>query len=207
MPGNKQGRFAAIALAIIVIAGCTPSQPIRYFALTPLSDEVPVAETEQSIGVFPIALANYLDRNGIVTRTSPNELTVASTDNWIEPLDLQIRGVVARNLAQLLGTDQVFVLPEQRLLPLDYTVEIAVERFDIEVGAADTEAASELVVFEGRWSLFERESRDVLETAPFRVTEPVAAPATFESRTTAMSNATARLSRIIATAIASQSSS
>jgi uncharacterized lipoprotein YmbA len=207
MPGNKQSRIAAIALAIIVVAGCTPSQPIRYFALTPLSNQVPVAKTEQSIGVFPIALANYLDRNGIVTRTSPNELTVASTDSWIEPLDLQIRGVVARNVAQLLGTDQVFVLPEQRLLPLDYTVEIAVERFDIELGADDTEAAAELVVFEGRWSLFERESRDVLQTAPFRITEPVTAPATFESRTAAMSDAAARLSRIISTAIASQGSS
>jgi uncharacterized lipoprotein YmbA len=205
MPGIVKLGLAAVLA--VVAAGCTPSQPIRYFALTPLSDEVPVAETDQSIGVYPIALANYLDRNGIVTRTGPNELTVAGTDNWIEPLDLQIRGVVARNLAQLLGTDQVFVLPEQRLLPLDYTVEIAVERFDIEVGAADTPAEPELVVLEGRWSLFARESRDVLETAPFRVTEAVAAPSSFESRTTAMSDAAARLSRIIATAIASQRSS
>lgn len=207
MPKTIRCRAAAMALAVVVV-GCTPNQPIRYFALTPLSNEVPVAETEKSIGVLPIALSDYLNRNGIVTRTSPNELTVASTDNWIEPLDLQIRGVVARNLAQLLGTDRVFVLPDQRLLPLDYSVEISVERFDIEVGAAvaDAEAASEQVVFEGRWSLFARESRDLLQTAPVRITVPVESPATFERRTAAMSDAAARLSRIIATAIASQGS-
>lgn len=207
MPSPLQGRLAALALAALV-AGCTPSQPVRYFALTPLSDEMPVAETEQAIGVLPITLASYLDRNGIVTRTGPNELTVAGTDNWIEPLDLQIRSIVARNLAQLLGTDRVFLLPEQRLLPLDYTVEIAVERFDIEVGTAAAAGvpAEELVILEGRWSLFKRESRDVLQTAPVRITQPVASPPTFERRAAAMSDAVGRLSRIVATAIAGEAS-
>jgi len=205
MRGTLMRRFAALAL-LVVLAGCTPSQPTRYFALTPMSDEMPIAETDKAIGVFPVALANYLDRNGIVMRTSPNELTVAGTDNWIEPLDLQIRGVVARNLAQLLGTERVFVLPEQRLLPFDYTVEIAVDRFDIEVGAAaaEGEAASERVVLEGRWALFEGESRDVLETAPVRITEAVSSPADFERRAAAMSEAATRLSRLIAAAIAVQ---
>lgn len=200
-------RFSALALLVLLV-GCTPTEPTRYFALTPMSDDVPIAETDKAIGVFPILLANYLDRNGIVMRTSPNELTVAGMDNWIEPLDLQIRGVVARNLGQLLGTERVFTLPEQRLLPFDYTVEIAVERFDIEVGAADSEggAAPELVVFEGRWALFEGESRDVLETAPVRITEPVSSPADFEARAAAMSDAATRLSRLVAAAIAGQDS-
>ncbi len=205
MRGTFVRRFSALAL-LVVLAGCTPSQPTRYFALTPMSDEMPIAETDKAIGVFPIVLANYLDRNGIVMRTSPNELTVAGTDNWIEPLDLQIRGVVARNLGQLLGTERVFVLPEQRLLPFDHTVEIAVDRFDIEVGtaAAEGEAAAELVVLEGRWSLFEGESRDVLVTAPVRITEAVSSPADFERRAAAMSEAATRLSRLIAAAIAVQ---
>lgn len=205
MRGTFVRRFSALAL-LVVLAGCTPSQPTRYFALTPMSDEMPIAETDKAIGVFPIVLANYLDRNGIVMRTSPNELTVAGTDNWIEPLDLQIRGVVARNLGQLLGTERVFVLPEQRLLPFDHTVEIAVDRFDIEVGtaAAEGEAAAELVVLEGRWSLFEGESRDVLVTAPVRITEAVSSPADFERRAAAMSAAATRLSRLIAAAIAVQ---
>jgi uncharacterized lipoprotein YmbA len=205
MHGTLMRRFTALAL-LVVLAGCTPSQPTRYFALTPMSDEMPIAETDKAIGVFPIVLANYLDRNGIVMRTSPNELTVAGTDNWIEPLDLQIRGVVARNLGQLLGTERVFVLPEQRLLPFDHTVEIAVDRFDIEVGAAagEGEAAAEVVVLEGRWALFEGESRDVLETAPVRITEAVSSPADFERRAAAMSAAVTRLSRLIAAAIAVQ---
>ncbi len=203
MGTKKQLGILTMALALAVTA-CTPVQPIRYYALTPVSQEEPVGETDKVIGVAPIALPDYLDRNGIVTRTSPNELTVAESSNWIEPLDLQMRRVVARNLALLLGTDLVFILPQQRLLPLDYTVEIAVERFDIELGEATTGTAEvpELTVFEGRWTLFKRESLDVLKTAPIRITVPVESPATFEQRTAAMSEAVARLSRTIATALA-----
>lgn len=201
--GTKKLGFLAMAIALMVTA-CTPVQPIRYYALTPVSQEAPVGESDKVIGVAPIALPDYLDRNGIVTRTSPNELTVAENSNWIEPLDLQMRRVVARNLALLLGTDLVFILPQQRLLPLDYTVEVAVERFDIELGEAapEAEAAPELTVFEGRWTLFRRESLDVVKTAPIRITVPVESPATYEQRTAAMSEAVARLSRTIATALA-----
>lgn len=203
MPATHRPWLAALLLATLV-AACAPVQPIRYFALTPISQEEPVGETDKVIGVAPVALPDYLNRNAIVTRTSPNELTVAESSNWIEPLDLQVRRVVARNLALLLGTDMVFILPQQRLLPLDYTVEVAIERFDVEIGEAapGAVAAPELTIFEGRWALFKRESRDVLQTAPVRITVPVESPGSFEQRTAAMSEAVARLSRTIATAIA-----
>lgn len=199
---------------LLALVGCTPAPPVRYYALSPVAPVTPAVESELVIGVAPIALASYLDRSGVVTRTSPNALDVAAFDSWIEPLDTQARRVVARDLATLLGTDRVFVLPEQQLMPLDYVVEIAIERFDItapaaadEAGAVALEAAAEAgetAVLEARWTLLAGNERRLLQTHPARITEAVEVPGSFEWRAAAMSEALGRLSRAIATAIAAQ---
>lgn len=191
-----------VLLATAAVLGCVPAQPVRYFALAPVAAPAEPVESEVAVGVAPIALASYLDRSGIVTRRSPNVLEVATLDNWIEPLDTQARRVVARNLAGLLGSDRVFVLPEQQIVSLDYVVEIALERFDIEAAGGDAAPVQETAVLEARWTLLAGRDRRLLVTAPARVVVPVAAPATFEQRAAAMSDALGRLSRTIATAIA-----
>jgi uncharacterized lipoprotein YmbA len=209
-------RSILVALAASgLLVGCTPAQPVRFFALTPLERPAPADDSALAIGVLPIALAAYLDRSGIVIRTQPNELAISSVHNWIEPLDTQARRVVARNLAQLLGTDRVFVLPDQRLMPLDYVVEIAIERFEIVVAGGPPGAAngiavalepslSEEAVLEARWTVFAGDERRVLRTAPARITVAVEGTASFERRVAAMSEALGRLSRAIATEIAAR---
>ena len=201
--------FLILPLLGLALAACTPAEPVRFYALTPIAEAVPPAESELVIGVLPINLAAYLDRSGIVVRTSPNELAISAQHNWVEPLDTQARRVVARNLAELLGTDRVFVLPEQRLLPLDYAVEIAVERFEIvaaPVLSGDTSQAlamrPEEAVLEARWTLFAGEDRRVLRTAFERLTVPIEPPVGFEQRVAALSDAMGRLTRAVATEIA-----
>jgi uncharacterized lipoprotein YmbA len=196
-------------MSMLALIGCTPAEPIRFFALTPIEVTQSEGDSDLVIGVLPIGLASYLDRSGIVTRTQPNELVVSSLHNWIEPLDTQARRVVARNLALLLGTDQVFLLPEQRLMAMDHVVEIAIERFEIVTGPgiASAEAAGpspEEVVLEARWTLFAGDERTVLRTAPARQVVPVGSPPTFERRVAAMSEALGGLSRAIATEIATR---
>ncbi len=212
-------RRSVLALLAVpaVVAGCVPAQPVRFFALTPLEASAGAGDSELAIGVLPIALAAYLDRSGIVMRTRPNELVVSSLHNWIEPLDTQARRVVVRNLGQLLGTDRVFVLPEQRLMALDYVVEIAIERFEIATvpglplaasasAAGEGAAGAEEAILEGRWTLLAGDERRVLRTAPARLVVPVAPPAAFEDRVAAMSEALGRLSRTIATELAARPS-
>lgn len=209
---RRRSILAAMGAAGLV-AGCTPTQPVRFFALTPIEPPAAADGNAVAIGVLPIALAAYLDRSGIVIRTQPNELAVSTLHNWIEPLDTQARRVVARNLAQLLGTDRVFVLPEQRLMPLDYVVEIAIERFEI-VAAGGLPESGELMapppdagapdeaVLEARWTVLAGDERRVIRTAPARVRVPVDGQTSFERRVAAMSEALGRLSRAIAVEIA-----
>lgn len=197
-----------LLVALLLALGCTPAEPTRFYAITPLSSEPVETESGLVIGVAPIALAAYLDRSGIVTRTSPNELGVSALHNWIEPLDTQARRILARNLTTLLGTDRVFILPEQRLLPFDYTVEIAIERFDIALAPENTAAALEgqpqTAILEARWSVFRGDGRELVETTPARIAVAVAEPRDYERRVAAMSEALGRLSRVIATSIASR---
>ena len=195
------------------LAACTPAEPVRFYALTPLAEAVPPAETELALGVLPINLAAYLDRSGIVVRQSPNELAISAQHNWVEPLDTQARRVVARNLAELLGTERVFILPEQRLMPLDHTVEIAIERFEIVAaptlpGEAPAALAGgpEEAVLEARWTVFAGEDRRVLRTTFERLAVAIEQPAGFEQRVAALSEALGRLTRAIATEIAAQRS-
>ena len=205
----------AFLAAPVLVVGCVPAEPVRFFALTPIEAPAAAGDSEVAIGVLPIALAAYLDRSGIVIRMQPNELAISSMHNWIEPLDTQARRVVARNLAQLLGTDRVFLLPDQRLMPLDYVVEISVERFDIVTAAGlpvnlngsapsadEVRGEAEETILEARWTLLAGDERQVLRTAPARLAVTVEGPATFERRVAAMSDALGRLSRAIATEIA-----
>lgn len=196
--------------AALLLAACTPAEPLRFYGLNPLAEPAPAAESGLAIGVVPINLAAYLDRSGIVVRTSPNELAISAQHNWVEPLDAQARRVVARNLAAMLGTDRVFILPEQRLLPLDYTVEIAIERFEIVAAGGDgvvaLETAPETAVLEARWTLLAGDDRRVLRTAFERQEVGVERPASFEHRVAAMSDALGRLTRSVATEIAARRS-
>ncbi len=213
-------RLSSLVLLGLGLAACAPGEPVRFYALTPLAGAVAgagvPAESELAIGVLPISLAAYLDRSGIVVRTSPNELAVSAQHNWIEPLDSQARRVVARNLAEMLGTDRVFILPEQRFLPMDFTVEIAIERYDIvaaatmppgdgpavPAGGAEAAVLPEEAVMEARWTLFAGDDRRVLRTSFERLTVPVEDPLDFERRVAALSEALGRLTRSVATEIA-----
>lgn len=205
--------FLLLPLVGLLLAACAPAEPLRFYALTPFAGSAAPADSELAIGVLPISLAGYLDRSGIVVRTSPNELAVSAQHNWIEPLGSQARRIVARNLAELLGTDRVFILPEQRLLPLDYTVEIAIERFDIVAatpapgdGPTGFAPGPEEALLEARWTLFAGDDRSVVRTAFERLTVGVAEPGTFEDRVAALSEALGRLTRSAATEIAARRS-
>lgn len=207
----------SVLVTPLLSLGCSAGPPTRFFALTPMEAPAAAVDSDLSIGVLPIALATYLDRSGIVVRTSPNELAVSTLHTWIEPLDIQARRVIARDLGVLLGTDHVFVLPEQRLMPVDYVVEVAIERFEIVTASGDaaldperspiageTVSDGEVAILEARWLLLSGDERRVLSTAPERLTVVLEGVPTFERRVAALSEALGRLSRAIATQIATR---
>jgi len=125
-----------LALAALWSAGCgsvfPKSQPSRFFALSPLSQAADSTEHSRqiSLGIGPVRLPGYLDRQEIMTRVAPNRFVALEYDRWAEPLDENFTHVLAQNLSTLLGTDQILAYPWPPDKKPRYRVEIQVLRFE-----------------------------------------------------------------------------
>lgn len=128
------------ATAVLVLGACTlpweREQPTPNFyvlsavAETEQARSVPVSQEPISIGIIPGVIPKYLDRGGIVTRTSTNEIRVADLHRWGSPLLTQIETTVATNLRSQVPTDRVIVLPFRRALPIQYEIGFIIDRFE-----------------------------------------------------------------------------
>jgi uncharacterized lipoprotein YmbA len=91
----------------------------------------PAGEAKKvAINISPVELPDYLNRLQIVTRDGRNELKLAEFDRWAGSLAENIGVVLAENLAQQLGSDQVFVYPRVQAAAPDYTVAVRVLQLD-----------------------------------------------------------------------------
>jgi len=186
-----------IVLASMSAGGCATSPPSQFYLMTPLPEADMPRHTAQrdmgpALGVGPVKLPAYLDRPGVVTRSSPNALQVAEFDRWGEPLEDNFKRVLAMNLGVLADTDRVSIYPWPRSAPVDCQVTVEVDRFD---AAADSQ-----VVLMARWQVLGGEEGRVVRSGRTVVTEP-AVTSNYEALASAMSGAMATLSREIATAI------
>ena len=82
------------------------------------------------IGLGPIKLPEYLDRDEVVTRVGPNRLELSNQDRWAEPLDNNFKRVIAQDLTQSLGTHSITFYPWPGTTRVDYQVRIDVYRFE-----------------------------------------------------------------------------
>lgn len=125
--------------ACIGAAACSfmgPQQDVtHYFILSPVasgsSSTASAASTARlSIGVGPIRFPGYLNRPGIVTRTTSNRLVVSDEKRWGEPLDRNFESVLDQDLSQMLGTVKITNYPWYADTHIDYQVEVWVKRFE-----------------------------------------------------------------------------
>lgn len=144
-------------LSIALAAGCSflspRPDPTRFYVLTAIAgaDSTTSAHGDAShlaIGLGPVKLPDYLTHSEVVTRAAHNRLELSATDRWAEPLDESFRRVLARNLATLLGTDQVMPFPWDPSVALDYKIEVTVEHFERD-GSGGTQLAASWLVRDG----------------------------------------------------------
>ena len=173
--------------AALTLSACSGSPPARFYVLTPLElAATEPAAGELAVGVGPVTLAPHLDRPQIVTR-SGNELALGDFDRWAEPLADGIARVLAENLAELLGSDQVWVYPWRPAAAVATQVTVEVTRCDAEDGSA---------VLGVRWAVFDDGRMRLARRSSYRH-PAIGYPAT----AAALSAALAELSREIAEAV------
>ncbi len=101
--------------------------------------------------------------------------------------------VLADNLSQLLGTDDVVVLPQQRAIRFAYQVQVDVSRFDVD---RDGRA-----MLDARWYVLADDAGAVVANGRSTIAEPASDPGNYAEVAAAMSRALGAMSQEIAAAI------
>jgi uncharacterized lipoprotein YmbA len=197
--------FVAAACLAFSLLGCgtfsAKPDPSRFFtlsaALPPLAPEAaksPAASPGISLGIGPVTLPGYLDRQEIVIRVAQNQINLAENDLWAEPLEENFSRVLSQNVAAILRADRVNAYPWAIDKKPVYQVEVEVLRFE-----ANT---AQEVQLSARWTVRNSGQKDSLRYRETRLSRPAKARST-DASVAALSEALADLSREIAAAIES----
>jgi uncharacterized lipoprotein YmbA len=186
-----------LALTACVNLGSGTQQTTKFYVLNSLysseEDIEPEATTDETvIGVGPVKLPEYANRPQIITRTSNNELEVASFARWAEPLESNFSRVVAENLTVLLSTDRVIVYPWKGTVTVDYQIALEVTRFDGVLGGP--------VSMRARWTVLGDNGEELLLRRLSSLSTPTETNS-YEALVAAQSQLLADLSRQIAQGI------
>ena len=197
-------RFITLIILLIsfVLSGCgnfSPRpDPSRFFTLTAIAQPGAPATKESSnpggisLGIGPIRLPGYLDRQEIVTRVSPNRIDLSEYDQWAEPLESNFNRVLGQNLAVLLPVNRLVYFPWESTRSPAYQVEVEVLRFEANA-AGDVQLSA-------RWLVLETSKKIPLKSGETLLARQPAAKST-DAAVAVLSETLGDLSREIANAI------
>ena len=188
---------AVFTLSLLSLAGCgslsARPDPSRFFTLTPLAEAETAAKNlgaeQLSLGVGPVRLPGYLDREELVTRVSQNRFDVAQNDRWIEPLEENFTRVLSQNLSALLRTDRIVRYPWPNNRRITHQVEVEILRFE--------PTSAEEVQLAARWTVIDGGTKQPLAVKNSALKRRIRAPSR-EASVDTMSEALADFSREIA---------
>jgi uncharacterized lipoprotein YmbA len=195
--------WSIIFLACFISAGCLSLEPrpdpSRFFALTSLPRTSQRAKEDGPppnapfLGIGPVKIPGYLDREQVVTRISQNRLAIAENDRWAEPLEENFSRVLSENLSILLQIDRIAPYPWERSQRPTYQVQVDVLRFEPK--------QEETVELWARWTILDGGRKIVISKESY-LTQSAKNKST-EASVAAMSETVAELSRDMADALRS----
>lgn len=133
-------RLGATLLLCSLLAACGTTPDSNYYLLTSKMEQIPGGSTPE-LGVGPVIIPEYLDRDTLVYRESSNALRISNAERWAESLEDGISRVMALNLAARLNTVNVHAYPFHAQRRPDWGVKLRLVRLDAENNRArlDTE--------------------------------------------------------------------
>lgn len=182
-----------LTLAVLLGVGCATTPPATFYTLRALTDgsEAPggIKGGSLAIGVGPIEFPDYLDRPQLVSRAGAHRLSVDELHRWGGSLPEDFLRVLSENLAQLLGTSRIVLLPGEARFPLDYQLIAEVLAFEADEGGA--------AVLRVRWAVLDPEQGGALRVRETSHRQPLAGSEP-EDRVRGLSEALAAFSREVA---------
>jgi len=194
-------KTALVGILLVLMAGCASTEPSKFYTLTPMpgSDAGVLSETGTQnlcVGVGPITIPDYLDRQQIVTSSKQNEIKLSEFHRWAGSLSDNFARVLSENLSVQLSTDRVFLFPWRGPMPIDYQIGVEVIQFDGELGGNASLIA--------RWGIFNVKEEKVVLIKKSSFSEAAGAQG-YEALVAAQSRAIGLLSRDITVAVRSLS--
>lgn len=200
-PRVRRRRDAGFGVWLALFAAAcsfTAPQPdrTRYFALTSQARADGAAKNpglgDVWLGVGPVRIPGYLDREDLVIRVAQNRFDVAQNDRWIEPLEESLSRVLTQNLYTLLGSERIVRYPWPASRRITQQVEVEIFRFE-----PTAEGEAEL---SARWAVNDTAAKQALAGKSSFFKRPIKGPSR-EAAVDAMSALLADLSREIAEAV------
>ncbi|MFO1152319.1 MAG: PqiC family protein [Rhodospirillales bacterium] len=158
--GPMHRRWLWTALICLTLGGCGSlfgrSTPISYFDLTPTATAAAAVPSlgNQIIAVQTVRLPDYLNQNGIVTRSDTNAIHVSQDSHWAGALSDNITNVIVADLSRLFASGKVVAFPVSAALPVDRVVQMNINQFE--------QIPSGEVVLDAQWAIFADGGRSFL---------------------------------------------
>lgn len=189
----KRHPFRALpaAMLALLLTACGSTPKSNYYLLSSAA-EVPPNNPVPTVGVGPVAMPEYLNRDILVFRPGDNQLEITATERWAEPLEDGVARVLALNLASMLDTTGVQVYPFHPGRKPQYGVKLRVVNMDANAQRAQLVA---------EWLLYDPDSNEALERRLVQLQRPLAAGAPVPQLAGLYSALIAELSEGIAQAI------
>ena len=177
-------------LMALVACGTTP--PAQHYRLS-ARESLPESTTGPALGVGPVSIPPYLDRNGVVRSDGANGLQIANNERWAEPLDEGITRVVSLNLAGLMQTQNIQLFPWHPRRQPEFGIKIRVLAMD---------ADAKQVSLVAEWLLYRVDNGEALTRRLQEYNQPLSTPENSAAVIAASySDLLYRLSRDIAAAV------
>ncbi len=185
-------RTLGITILLALLAACGSSPRSNYYLLTAGVSEAPRGDSP-SLGIGPIAIPEYLNRNGMVYSREGNQLRVSSTDRWAEPLESGIKRTLAVNLASQLDTQDIRYYPWSTENAPDYGVSVSLLQLD---------ANHQRALIAAEWRVIQPATGNPIARRIVTLEQPLpGGPLEVEQIAPAYSQLLAQLSRLISGAI------
>jgi uncharacterized lipoprotein YmbA len=138
-------------MLLTVLAGCSRSQPARYYRLESGDPKGPATTATAKdtsgtlmLGLGPIVLPGYLDRPQMVTNGSGHQMNVNDYARWLEPLQESVTRVLRAQLQAGLPGYEVVLYPRVDMLAVPRRITVTIQRLDGTLnGEATLEASYE----------------------------------------------------------------
>lgn len=127
-------RYVSCVALLMLVSSCGQSTPVRYYKLdSPNIVYGGDSEGTLVLGLGPLRIPDYLERNRIVVRGKNSEMLVDDFSRWAEPLDDAIYRLLAANVDSHLDGVMAVSFPYNSMIAHHYQLLGRIDMFESDI--------------------------------------------------------------------------